>query len=177
MNAITLRKIQPSNLRQLQYIGKQTFIETFAHLNTEADMQEYLNKSFTDEVLLNELDNPNSAFYFAEKDTHVIGYLKLNFGTAQTEMQGDDAVEIERIYVLREFHGQKVGQLLYDKAIEIAQQRNAGFVWLGVWEKNERAIAFYEKNRFVAFDKHTFRLGTDIQTDIMMKLLLKRQED
>jgi ribosomal protein S18 acetylase RimI-like enzyme len=75
--------------------------------------------------------------------------------------------------VLQDFHGKKVGQLLYDKAIEIARQLNVDYVWLGVWEENPRAIAFYRKNGFVAFDKHIFKLGDDEQTDIMMKLNLK----
>lgn len=82
-------------------------------------------------------------------------------------------MEIERIYVLKEFHGKKVGQILYEKAIELAKGIDADFIWLGVWEENPRAIRFYEKNGFSAFDKHIFQLGNDEQTDIMMKLELK----
>ncbi len=98
--------------------------------------------------------------------------MKLNFGQSQTELKDDKAIEIERIYVLKEFHGNKVGQILYDKAIEVARQKNADYVWLGVWEENPRAINFYKKNGFVEFDKHIFKLGEDEQTDIMMKLKL-----
>lgn len=79
-------------------------------------------------------------------------------------------LEIERIYVLKAFHGKKVGQLLHDKAMEVSKQRSVDYVWLGVWEENPRAIRFYEKNSFVAFDKHIFKLGNEEQTDIMMKL-------
>ena len=75
---------------------------------------------------------------------------------------------------MKEFHGKKVGQILYDKALEIAQQKDVEFVWLGVWEENRRAINFYKKNGFVEFDKHIFKLGEDEQTDIMMKLKLKK---
>ena len=96
----------------------------------------------------------------------------MNFGQSQTELQDDKALEIERIYVLKEFHGKNVGQILYNKAIEIAKQNKADYVWLGVWEENPRAIAFYKKNGFVEFDKHIFKLGDDEQTDIMMKLKL-----
>ncbi|MFD2832491.1 GNAT family N-acetyltransferase [Christiangramia antarctica] len=74
--------------------------------------------------------------------------------------------------MLKEFHGKKVGKMLYDKAIELAKEKNIDNVWLGVWEENLRAIRFYEKNGFVAFDKHIFKLGNDEQTDIMMKLKL-----
>ena len=87
--------------------------------------------------------------------------------------QNKSAVEIERIYVLPEFQGKDVGKQLYNKALEIAQQKNAEFMWLGVWEENPRAISFYKKNGFVEFDKHIFKLGDDEQTDIMMKLALK----
>jgi ribosomal protein S18 acetylase RimI-like enzyme len=118
---------------------------------------------------MNELNNPFSAFYFAELENDVIGYLKLNFGNAQTELKDNKAVEIERIYVLKEFHGMKVGQMLYEKAIEIARLNNAEYVWLGVWEKNPRAISFYKKNGFTEFDKHIFNMGNEEQTDIMMR--------
>jgi ribosomal protein S18 acetylase RimI-like enzyme len=104
----------------------------------------------------------------------VIGYLKLNFGQAQTELQDEKALEIERIYLLKEFHGKNVGQLLYDKALQIARQKNVDYVWLGVWEENRRAINFYTKNGFVEFDKHIFKLGNEEQTDKMMKLNLRR---
>ncbi|RZJ33041.1 MAG: GNAT family N-acetyltransferase, partial [Flavobacterium sp.] len=126
------------------------------------------------EKLAAELADGNSKFYFAMLNDSVIGYLKLNFGSSQTELKDDNAVEIERIYVLREFLGKEVGKLLYDKAIEEAEKADADYVWLGVWEKNSRAIRFYQKNGFVEFDKHIFRLGSDEQTDIMMKLELKR---
>jgi hypothetical protein len=108
-----------------------------------------------------------------ELDGKTIGYLKVNVGESQTEIKDKNTLEIERIYVLKEFHGKKVGQILYDKAIELAKDKNIENVWLGVWEENPRAIRFYEKNGFVAFDKHIFKLGNDEQTDIMMKLKLK----
>jgi ribosomal protein S18 acetylase RimI-like enzyme len=133
-------------------------------------MQKYLEEGFTIDKLTAELTNPDSAFYFATISKNIIGYLKINFGSAQTELKENNAIEIERIYVLIEFHGKKVGQLLYEKALDIAKQKNAGYLWLGVWEKNLRAINFYKKNGFIEFDKHIFKLGNDNQTDIMMKL-------
>lgn len=102
----------------------------------------------------------------------VIGYLKINTGDAQTEIQDSQTLEIERIYVLKEFHGKKVGQLLYEKAIQIATGLKVNYIWLGVWEQNLRALQFYKKNGFLAFDKHMFKLGNDEQIDIMMKLAL-----
>jgi ribosomal protein S18 acetylase RimI-like enzyme len=98
--------------------------------------------------------------------------LKLNFAEAQTELKNNTSLEIERIYVLKEFHGQNMGQLLYNKALEIATKLSIKEIWLGVWEKNKRAISFYKKNGFIEFDTHIFKLGNDDQIDIMMKLTL-----
>jgi ribosomal protein S18 acetylase RimI-like enzyme len=170
MENIILRSISVKDVVGLQEIGQQTFFETFESGNTEENMKNYLEEGFSINKLTTELENKNSEFYFAELDNHVIGYLKLNYGESQTELQEDSALEIERIYVLKDFHGKKVGQLLYEKAISIAKQKNVDYVWLGVWEENLRAINFYKKNGFIEFDKHIFRLGNDEQTDIMMKL-------
>lgn len=132
-------------------------------------MQKYVEESLSEKKLSDEMNNPSTSFYFAVEETNVIGYLKLNKGSAQTELKDDASLEIERIYVLSAYHGKQVGQLLYAKAIEVAHQLHMKYVWLGVWEENKRAIKFYEKNGFVAFDTHIFMLGEDEQTDIMMK--------
>jgi ribosomal protein S18 acetylase RimI-like enzyme len=172
METIVIKKVTPDEIDLLQNIGRQTFWETFAADNSAENMQKYLEEGFSFEKLMVELLDKNAVFYFAWINKKVIGYLKLNFGTSQTELKDDKAVEIERIYVLKEFHGKKVGQVLYEKAIQVAKQASAAYVWLGVWEKNSRAIRFYQKNGFVAFDKHIFKLGDEEQTDIMMKLQL-----
>ena len=175
MENISIKSVTPSEIDQLAAISRQTFSETFSAGNSEENLKKYLAEELSAEKLTAELNNPNSEFYFAELDGKIIGYLKLNFGQAQTELQDQAAVEIERIYVLKEFHGKHVGQLLYQKAIEVARQKNADYIWLGVWEENPRAINFYKKNGFAEFDKHIFRLGNDEQTDIMMKLPLKEK--
>lgn len=167
---IDIKSVSLTDIHQLQKIGRKTFVETFSAVNTAENMVKYLEDSFSLEKLTEELNNKNAGFYFAVFENKVIGYLKVNFGQSQTELKDHRALEIERIYVVREFHGKNVGQLLYEKAMQIARQMNADYVWLGVWEENLRAINFYKKNGFVAFDKHIFKLGDDEQTDIMMKL-------
>jgi ribosomal protein S18 acetylase RimI-like enzyme len=170
MDNINLKKVTPEDLVPLQQIGRQTFFETFSAVNTEENMNRYLEESFSLEKLSAELSDQNAEFYFALLDGQAIGYLKINTGASQTEVQHENALEIERIYVLQSFHGKSVGQLLFEKAIQIARQKNAPYVWLGVWEENQKAIRFYKKNGFVEFGKHIFKLGADEQTDIMMKL-------
>jgi ribosomal protein S18 acetylase RimI-like enzyme len=172
MEHIVIKNVTIHELDQLQKIGKTTFSETFAPHNTEANMKKYLDEGFSLEKLSTELNDPNTDFYFAMIGEKAIGYLKLNFGASQTELKDDKALEIERIYVLEEFHGKKIGQLLYEKAIEIAKTSDVAYVWLGVWEKNLRAINFYKKNGFVEFDTHVFKLGDEEQTDFMMKLTM-----
>ncbi|WP_199118936.1 GNAT family N-acetyltransferase [Pedobacter sp. ASV28] len=166
---IEIRRALKEDPHQLQKIGRSTFLETFVDSNTEQNMNNYLEEAFSLEKLITELSDESSQFYFATLQNRVIGYLKINIGHAQTELKDADALEIERIYVSKDFHGKKVGQLLYEKAIDIANKLNVAYVWLGVWEKNSRAISFYQKNGFVEFDKHIFTLGNEEQTDMMMK--------
>ena len=165
-----IRKINIDDLEALRNLSIQTFKETFEEVNTEEDMQKYLLENLSIEKLNSELENPNSEFYFAENNDEILGYLKLNFKDAQTEKLEENHFEIERIYVLKAFLGQKIGQILFNKAIEIGREKNLEYVWLGVWEENHRAIRFYGKNGFEIFGKHDFVLGEDVQTDLLMKL-------
>lgn len=172
MPNIFIRNINSADVILLQKISKQTFSETFLPFNSPENINSYLENELSVEKLSNELANKNSTFYFAEVDTTPVGYLKINVLDAQTEIKEGNALEIERIYVLKEFHGAKVGQKLFEKAMELAIQKSVDYIWLGVWEQNLKAIRFYEKNGFVIFNKHVFKLGEDEQTDLMMKLVL-----
>lgn len=169
MTSIIIRKVSAEELEVLQSIGRETFYETFAKDNSEDEMQKYLDESFSTEKISQELNTPDSRFFIAWEEDNPVGYLKVNAGKAQTELQDDASMEIERIYVKSSHHGKKVGQLLYDKALEIALEEKKQYLWLGVWEENLRAVNFYKKNGFVTFDKHIFRLGSEEQTDLMMR--------
>lgn len=168
-------KVKLKDLEKLREIGIQTFTETFSSENSEENMTEYLQNNLSAEKLRIELNDKNSEFYFAKHNGKVVGYLKVNIGESQTERKVKNALEIERIYVIKEYYGKKVGQFLYNKALELALEKNLENVWLGVWEQNLRAIRFYEKNGFIVFDKHIFKLGNDEQTDIMMKRKLNKK--
>ncbi len=172
LGAINIEKVKVSELKHLVTISRQTFYETFRDQNTETDMNSYLNDRFSEAQLANEFNTPDSHFYFARIDNDIAGYLKLNFAHAQTELQDNHALEIERIYVLQPFQGKKVGKALFEKTINMVKEKNLSYIWLGVWEKNLKAIQFYTKIGFIQFDKHDFMLGSDKQTDILMKLIL-----
>lgn len=172
-NQLHIKKLTLNDIYTLQTLGKQTFFETFVGTCTDEDMQKYLEESFNLAQLESELNNPEMLFYSAELNGETLGYLKVNFGSAQTELQDPSAVEIQRIYVLNQYHGKGVGQALFQHALSLAEQFKADYIWLGVWENNFKAQNFYRKNGFVEFDKHTFMVGDDAQTDILMKKVLK----
>jgi ribosomal protein S18 acetylase RimI-like enzyme len=173
MNSISIHKINIANIDDLQKISRDTFFETFAHSTSEENMCHYLENNFSKEQLSKEIEQEYSEFYFAKLENAVIGYLKINYSGAQTELNDQKSLEVERIYIAKDYYGKGVGQLLLDFALQIAKQQQMHYVWLGVWEENHRAIQFYLKNGFITFDKHVFMLGDEAQTDYMMKLELK----
>jgi diamine N-acetyltransferase len=173
MSDLSIEKVQLQDAARLQAISLRTFVDTFAALNTPENMAKYVSERLSLAQMQAELANPDSEFYFAIQDGSPIGYLKLNRGTAQTEPQGDDAAEIERIYVVQEYLGKGVAQELFAFALQRAKQVDARVLWLAVWEENPRAIRFYEKCGFVEFGRHTFILGDDAQTDLMLRMDLQ----
>ncbi|RBL90017.1 GNAT family N-acetyltransferase [Chitinophaga flava] len=154
----------------LQQLASQTFLETYAAHNTASDMETYLSKHFNPEQLALEINSPDSNYYIAFHQHTPIGYIKLNTGEAQTDIKKPDTLEIERIYVLQDYQGLKAGRQLLKHAITVARQLQVTYIWLGVWEKNEKALGFYHKHGFTPFGTHIFLLGADEQTDILMKL-------
>ncbi|MEE1944899.1 GNAT family N-acetyltransferase [Pedobacter sp. KR3-3] len=166
-------KIDGSATEELVVISTETFVETFAPTNSTESMAQYVAQNLTVAKLRQELECADSAFYLLKVDSELAGYLKLNFNEAQSDVKDANAIEIERIYVKQAFQGQKLGLFLINKAIEIAKFEDKRYVWLGVWEHNHKAISFYQRIGFVQFDSHEFKLGEEIQLDLMMKLELK----
>jgi ribosomal protein S18 acetylase RimI-like enzyme len=172
-----INKVSPDEIDILQKLSKQTFHEAFSSGNTEENMTRYLEEGFSLDKLSRELKDENTSFYFVKSANEVIGYMKLNAGPAQTELQKEDSFELERIYVLKDYQGKGIGRQLLDKAIQMAREKKASYIWLGVWEENKSAIAFYEKNGFITFDQHVFMVGEDRQIDLMMKLVCRNTQE
>ncbi len=156
------------NVTELQLVASETFEETFSEQNTEANMKFYIERAFSLTKLEEELRNPHSQFYFICVNQEVAGYLKINLLDAQTEPMGAESLEVERIYVRKAYQQDGLGKALMIKAVEIAQQLKCKKVWLGVWEKNEHAIEFYERFGFTKQGTHIFLMGDEQQTDYMM---------
>jgi ribosomal protein S18 acetylase RimI-like enzyme len=170
MVEIQITRATIADLALIRDISIQTFTETFARVNTADNLALYLQEHLNETVLTKEIENIESDFFLAKANDTVIGYLKLNWGNAQTEIIESQALEIHRIYVLEKYHGKQVGQRLLDKAITVAKHKKAVFIWLGVWENNKKAQNFYSRNGFIAFDTHVFNLGNETQTDLLYKL-------
>lgn len=166
---LTFQRCGPEHLAALRELSIQTFHDTFSHLNSEENMRAYIETAYAGEALAAELANPASAFYFAFDGKRIAGYIKVNDAPAQTELNDPDTLELERIYLRREHQGKGDGRLLLEKAISIAMERGRTRLWLGVWEKNEKALAFYRRNGFEVFGEHAFVMGDDAQTDLLMR--------
>ena len=164
-----LKKCTMEDFDILRELSIRTYYETFAHLNTPEDMQSYLDEAFEVNKLRLELNNPDSDFFFLYFNDTLAGYLKLNEAPSQTDINDSSSLEIERIYVASEFQGEGLGRYLMKQAIAIAIERKKKYAWLGVWEKNEKAIRFYKKNGFYESGTHTFVMGEDVQTDYIMR--------
>lgn len=170
---IRIEEATAINLQELLELSRTTFYETFAPDNAADNIRHYLETNLTEAILQTELKNPDSLWYIARQGTEAVGYLKLNRGAAQTELKDNKALEIERIYVRATHQGLRIGQMLLQKAIDTAGIYKAEYIWLGVWEHNVKAIGFYTRYGFSPFDTHAFRLGDDLQTDILMKMPLQ----
>ncbi len=172
MNEMEVYQVQNADLLALQEISRQTFFETFGELNSKEDMNQYLEVNLSLDQLAEELNNPSTSFYFVKSNNEILAYLKLNEAKAQTEKREVSSMEIERVYVRKEYQNRGVGQFLLDFSIELTKDKQLKLIWLGVWEHNVYAIRFYERNRFQFFGKHSFMLGSDEQTDLLMELHL-----
>lgn len=153
---------------ELQEISYETFNETFKAQNSPENMKAYLEKAFNREQLETELSIADSQFLFIYVDNQVAGYMKVNINDAQSEKMGEESLEIERVYIKKEFQKHGLGKVLLHKAIEMAAEHHKTNIWLGVWEKNENAIAFYEKMGFVQTGAHAFYMGDEEQIDLIM---------
>lgn len=164
----TIKRCIQKDLHELQVISAATFTETFKEQNSPEHLNAYLEKAYDLKQLEREVANPSSLFFFVYFNEEVAGYLKINTDDAQTEAMGNDFLEVERIYVKKTFQKHGLGKLLLNKAYEIALEQKKKNIWLGVWEANENAIAFYQKKGFVQRGSHSFYMGDDEQVDLIM---------
>ncbi len=162
-------KCTDSDLDKLVEISRKTFVDAFEKDNDAEDFHTYIERAFEKSNIEKQLQSEHSVFYFVFKNGVIAGYFKLNEHTAQTDIKSEESIELERIYVLKEFQGNQIGKEMLQEAEKIGVQKNKEFLWLGVWQKNINAIRFYEKYGFVKFGTHPYYIGKDKQTDWLMR--------
>lgn len=167
---IRIKACDITDLITLQKISRQTFKETFQAYNSEADLNAYLDKAYNLDKLKNEIENQHSEFYLLYMQNELVAYCKLNWQNAQSEKYPANYLEIERLYVFKQFHKQGLGKRIVLFAKERAKKLGLNKIWLGVWEHNQNALKFYQHMGFQETDFHTFVVGSDPQTDLIMEL-------
>lgn len=167
--ATSIKKCTRADLPQLEEISRVTFTDTFGQYNSQANLEKYLVRSYSQPQLHSELTNPDSEFFFIFEGDELAGYLKINILDAQTEKMGEASLEVQRIYVLPAHKRHGLGRKLMAQAITRAKDCGKTNIWLGVWEHNHGAIAFYEQLGFKKIGDHVFTLGDSPQRDLILK--------
>jgi ribosomal protein S18 acetylase RimI-like enzyme len=170
LSKIKIRAVDSGDLQMLSQIASITFNESFAAFNTPENMCSYINEHFNESALKTDVENDSNLYYLIYTDQQAVGYMKLRFNSSIEGIEDYFSIEIERIYILKNYHKQGLGKRLIQKAIQIAKENNYNLLWLAVWEHNTNAIAFYEHMGFTRFSTKTFVLGNDVQNDICYKL-------
>lgn len=166
---IEIKAASQDDLSLLITMGRETFNAAFAEENTTDNMSAYLDKAFAREKMERELSDTSSQFYLAYEGSIPVGYAKVRESDEVKGLIREPAIELERIYVVSEYQGKKVGVALLEKCIEYGNKKGFHWIWLGVWERNLRAQKFYQDWGFEKFATHPFEMGTDLQTDWLMK--------
>jgi len=167
---MNIRNGNTGDAAMLSELGARTFYDTYAKDNTPENIRLYVTNSFSTEIQFNELSQPETLFLIAELDDQPVGYAKLKMNSREESIRGTKVIEIERTYAVQEYIGRGVGKELMQACIHEARQKGCDSIWLGVWEKNPRAISFYKKWGFEEVGTHTFMLGEDPQEDFILEL-------
>lgn len=166
---LVIREATVADAKLIADISHKTFYDTFAAYNSKEDMDKFLNQQFTKGKLILEVGAKGNIFLLAYDKDVVAGYVKLRDERIPPGMGNVTALEVARLYAMRNQIGKGIGSLLMQSSVDIARQKNKEWLWLGVWEKNQRAIDFYTKWGFEKFDETDFLLGDDLQRDWLMK--------
>lgn len=166
---IEMKKVKLSDVYELRQISIETFKDTFGDDNSKQDLEEMFENNYGIDQLKKEISDDKTDFEFIYVDNELAGYLKINIGEAQSEDMGSDYLEIERIYIRKNFKRRGLGSQFMSYAINAAKEADKNYIWLGVWENNTNAISFYQVKGFMPFSEHIFVVGSDKQRDILMK--------
>ena len=170
---LRLKPCTVSEVDTLADISRKTFVTSFESQNNPDDFKVYVDAAFDRNKLLQEIANPHTFFHFVYQDAELVGYFKVNVEDAQTDIKTSDCVELERIYISEEYQGMGIGKWVLQEVKALAKKMRKEFLWLGVWEDNPKAIEFYERHGFSKFGTHPYFIGSDEQTDWLMRYDLR----
>jgi diamine N-acetyltransferase len=160
----------PADAELIADLSRRTFYDTFAPHNTPENMEQFLQTQFNRNLLIRQVGAPRNTFVLARLNDQPVGYARLYEGTELPRgIAGTNSIEIARLYAEQQVIGKGIGKALMQTCLDVARQKEKEWIWLGVWERNQRAIAFYEKMGFGIFDRHIFLLGQDVQYDWWMR--------
>lgn len=169
---VSIRRALIADASLLADIGRRSFDEAFTPTNDAQSMSEYMDQAFNAEVQAEELADPDNQFFIADIDGTAAGYAMLRAGSVEPGITGDKPIELVRLYALQSWLGRGVGAALMDHCLTIARASDHDIIWLGVWEFNPRAQAFYRKYGFEEVGTHVFHLGPEAQTDLLLQRAL-----
>jgi len=149
-------------------IAEATFRDTFAAINTPEDMDLHCRTSYSEAIQADEIADPDRVTLLCDYGGRLVGFAQLRWGKAPSCVVAEAPGEVQRLYVISEFHGKGLAHDLMNACIDELASHRSDVAWLGVWERNPKAISFYKKFGFHEVGEHVFRLGRDPQRDIVM---------
>jgi len=169
---ISIRTANPNEFELLSTLGRRAFYEAFGGHNDPQDMQAYLDLAFNPETIKKQLEDPDVIYFIASFQDEPVGYAKLKRNSIPTELNGKKCIQLERIYALQAYIGKKIGKALMELCLETSRSEKFDFIWLGVWQQNERAITFYKQWGFEVIGYKQFIIGNEVNDDFVMTLKL-----
>ncbi len=168
---IHIRKAVKEDCAIIVALGKRTFMETYSEISSNAAVQEYIERRLSAEKIEEEWNNPKACFYIGFMNNEPVAFTRMRFDRIAKGLPDKTAIEIERIYVLKEYQGFKVGRQMMEKCRQVAMREKFDTIWLQVWQHNHKAIQFYQKAGFVVYETALFSYGMNmLQDDFLMRL-------
>ena len=166
---ITIEKAGPEHGHIILGLAKKTFVETYEEHNDPENMEMYVREAFSEEVITKELRNPHARFFIAFLDGEPVGFTKLRDDRQAKTLEKVRALEVQRIYILKEYQGYNAGKALMEKIKSVAREDLYQTIWLQVWQQNNKAIRFYQRAGFVVYETTLFRLENEMHQDFLMR--------
>lgn len=165
----TIRACVSEDAEALAHFGEHTFWGAYGELMDRMELGAYISEAFALDRIETELADPRCHFYVAELAEQTVGYAKIRVAASPEGINPSADIELERIYADPGFYGKGIGRALMQTCLDEARALGHSAIWLGVWERNQRAISFYEKWDFAAVGDQTFVVGSDVQRDIVFR--------